>query len=452
MKPLVPLVALLTCSSSALAQCDSQLLEPPGTPEGGSYGFQVVLGASGLLVGNPSEPTLCPDPFVCGTGDVHSYALDPDGRWIRVQSLLPADADADSSFGTSLSLDGDRLLVGDAGVSMAAPKSGGAYVFEHDGERWNEVARIPPPNPGFMRAFGATVALHGDVALIEQDFDAYVFEKDGGEWVLRDRLMPPDAPGGVRAFGATMVLTEHWAFIGAPLDDMIAGNVGSIYVYERDGADFMFAQKIIPPDAGVNRPRLGSSLASDGRTLLAGGPIADGEYDGEGAVYAYRFDGERWALTQTIGHAQPEARDRLGFGLSLSGDLMTVGAVGELAAYAFQEDADGVWRQVARFPESGPGGGGRFGAATAIAGDRVLVGAPDGCSGGFATGVAHAYDLGCLICPPDLDLDGSLTIYDFLTYLNLFQDADPLADFDGDGELTIFDFLAFQDAFQAGCG
>ncbi|MEQ8316213.1 MAG: GC-type dockerin domain-anchored protein [Phycisphaerales bacterium] len=365
--------------------------------------------------------------------------------------MVPPDISFGAGFGRSFDVDGGRLIVGATSADYAVPGAGGAYIYEEIDGRWQETWRFFPPSPGFGREFGATVALHGDVALIEQDFDAYVFEKDGGEWVLRDRLVPPDAPGGVRAFGATMVLTEHWAFIGAPLDDMIAGNVGSIYVYQRDGADLTFTQKIVPPDAGVNRPRLGSSLASDGRTLLAGGPIADGEYDGEGAVYAYRFDGERWALTQTIGHAQPEARDRLGFGLSLSGDLMTVGAVGELAAYAFQEDADGVWRQVARFPEAGPGGGGRFGAATATDGDRVIVGAPDGFSGGFATGVAHAYDLGCILCPADLDADGALTIFDFLAFFNLFQDGDPLADFDGDGELTIFDFLAFQDAFDAGC-
>ncbi len=54
-------------------------------------------------------------------------------------------------------------------------------------------------------------------------------------------------------------------------------------------------------------------------------------------------------------------------------------------------------------------------------------------------------------CRVDLDGDGSLTIFDFLAYQNLFDDGDLLADFDGDGELTIFDFLAFQNEFDAGC-
>ncbi|MFI4883238.1 MAG: GC-type dockerin domain-anchored protein [Phycisphaerales bacterium JB064] len=54
-------------------------------------------------------------------------------------------------------------------------------------------------------------------------------------------------------------------------------------------------------------------------------------------------------------------------------------------------------------------------------------------------------------CRADLDGDGSLTIFDFLTFQNLFDAGDLTADFDGDGSLTIFDFLTFQNEFDAGC-
>ncbi|MGD1915290.1 MAG: GC-type dockerin domain-anchored protein [Phycisphaerales bacterium] len=54
-------------------------------------------------------------------------------------------------------------------------------------------------------------------------------------------------------------------------------------------------------------------------------------------------------------------------------------------------------------------------------------------------------------CLADLDLDGALTIFDFLEFQNLFDSGSTWADFDFDGQLTIFDFLAFQNAFDAGC-
>ena len=54
-------------------------------------------------------------------------------------------------------------------------------------------------------------------------------------------------------------------------------------------------------------------------------------------------------------------------------------------------------------------------------------------------------------CRADIDGDGSLTIFDFLAFQNLFAAGDLRADFDGDGQLTIFDFLQFQNEFAAGC-
>ncbi|MEQ8316618.1 MAG: S8 family serine peptidase [Phycisphaerales bacterium] len=58
---------------------------------------------------------------------------------------------------------------------------------------------------------------------------------------------------------------------------------------------------------------------------------------------------------------------------------------------------------------------------------------------------------GAAPCRADMDGDGSLTLFDFLAFQNLFDAGDLAADFDGDGDLTLFDFLAFQNEFDAGC-
>jgi hypothetical protein len=54
-------------------------------------------------------------------------------------------------------------------------------------------------------------------------------------------------------------------------------------------------------------------------------------------------------------------------------------------------------------------------------------------------------------CEADLNLDGSLDLFDLLEFQNAFDAGNLVADFDGDGVLTIFDFLGFQNAFAAGC-
>jgi subtilisin family serine protease len=54
-------------------------------------------------------------------------------------------------------------------------------------------------------------------------------------------------------------------------------------------------------------------------------------------------------------------------------------------------------------------------------------------------------------CAPDLDGDGGLTLFDFLTFVNLFNAKDARADCDGNGAWDLFDFLCFVNGFNAGC-
>ena len=44
-----------------------------------------------------------------------------------------------------------------------------------------------------------------------------------------------------------------------------------------------------------------------------------------------------------------------------------------------------------------------------------------------------------------------LDLFDYLTFLNLFNAADPKADCTGDGLHDLSDFVCYTDAFKAGC-
>ncbi|MCA9297786.1 MAG: hypothetical protein KDA28_01895 [Phycisphaerales bacterium] len=54
-------------------------------------------------------------------------------------------------------------------------------------------------------------------------------------------------------------------------------------------------------------------------------------------------------------------------------------------------------------------------------------------------------------CLADWNSDGSLDIFDVLSYLDAFDGGDVGADLNEDGHHDIFDILAFLDAFDAGC-
>jgi len=171
-------------------------------------------------------------------------------------------------------------------------------------------------------------------------------------------------------------------------------------------------------------------------------------------VHVYRLRDGVWEPTQEITHAQPEPSDQFGTALSVYGDRLAIYAYGDITPergrgvnYIFERDADGRWVQAASVYSAEPtypyGGG-------MLWGNTLAVGSLDALVGGEPTGAVDVFDLSCLLCPADLDADGTLTVFDFLLFFNLFDAGDTQADFDGDGALTIFDFLAFQNAFDRG--
>ena len=173
----------------------------------------------------------------------------------------------------------------------------------------------------------------------------------------------------------------------------------------------------------------------------------------QGTVHRFKFDGTRWTPAGELVSTAPFSPEGFGHLLAIDGDHLAVGTTRD-RVHLFRRDATGAWQpedilrpSSSTYPDS-------FGFALALQGHDLLVGTPDESDafGSPVYGAVYQFDLNCGGCTPDLDADGALTIFDYLTFLNLFEDDDAQADFDGDGEFTLFDFLAFQTAFDAGCG
>jgi len=439
------------------AQCETQrLLSPPSAP-GGSFGFGVAMANDRLLVSDPQAATLCPDPFACGTGAVHAFDL-VEGRWEFAQTIVPHDVQRGDSFGISIDLDDERLIVGAYDSSISGISAGGAFVYDFDGEAWVETARIAPPEPIGFAGFGSSVAIDGDFALVQQQDSVYTFRRSGADWEHIERLDPPDDPPDRVAFGLDMEIADGWAFIGASRDAAEVFLGGAVYVYrvQPDGR-LRYVQKLVPPDVASEPefgPLFGESIAFDGRSLVVGGRGADRDFENQGVVYVYELRDGSWQLIQELTHEPAGEGHAFGMTVSVAGDTIVAGAWNERTpttlgvGYIFRRISTGAWVQVDRLLPDTPSSG--FG-VTGTDGRWAVIGAPGEPVGDRQPGAAHVFDLSCVLCLPDLDADGQLTIFDFLAFQNLFDAGDPIADFDGDGELTVFDFLAFQSAFDAGC-
>ncbi len=444
--------------------CETQFI-PGFVGLSAQFAGDIDIDGDHLLFSDYTAYTLCstPDPFECSAGAVFAYRW-IEGRWAHVQTIVPPDLAYYEGFGAGVHVEGDTMMV-------STRKDGGRidmYAYDQGLGQWIENDRIYPPPASYEYIFGGELAFDTGLAIVFETnvvagqpplLHRYVLGDEG--WEYRDTFEGPTSPVG--NYGKNIRMNEEWIIVSASADRTHAVNHGSVYVYRRNPDDtFEFFQKLLPPEveAGGAIPSglwFGTYVGFDGRTLAISAPGTSRDFDNQGVVYTYEFDGQAWTLRQVLTHSMAGElhADTFGFGLSVEGDTL-VAAMGRTfsrVAFVFRRGVDGVWREVAVVRPTHPEAS-AFGFKSVVEGDRIVIGAPEQYAPAPSYtryGAAYAYDVSCLVCPPDLDADGLLTIFDFLTFMNLFQDGDAQADFDGDGELTLFDFLAYQTAFDAGC-
>ncbi len=465
------LVVVVGGPGSVTAQhaCDPQRLAPPPDVPPTSFGSTAVTNGRSWLVGDKSARTWCPgDPFSCSAGAVVAYE-EFDGALEQVQTIVPPDVQQGMKFGDALAIHGDELIVGVPGRRWTDTEVlGGAFAYRFADGRWTESERIQPPPgaaPEQYDYLGGWVAFDESLAILRSEIATSsilaVYARTPEGWTFRESLEAPDGVPDDAYFGENPALSDDWLFVTARDDSTAADRAGSVYAYRRHGDDSLeFVQKLYAPDP-QERDRFGYSIDHQGTTLVVGAFLADRPFDGQGLVFVYGLENDRWVLRQEIALGDARRNDGFGAAVHLDGKLLLVQARGRRdgtssgRVFRFERDAAGHWYEIGQLVPNPPVYAGSYGWAMDSAGGAsgmALVGAHDDVTlPADQYGAAYFFDLACNPCRPDLDLDGALTIFDFLAFLNLFEDGEAAADFDGDGALTIFDFLAFQTAFQAGC-
>ena len=128
----------------------------------------------------------------------------------------------------------------------------------------------------------------------------------------------------------------------------------------------------------------GEAVAISGDIAVVGAPLADvGGIRSRGAVYVFIQVSGRWVLDMTL-TGIGSASERFGSSVAVDGDFVVVGAPAAKfsgksdagAAYLFQRSAVSDWQLIAHLRAPSPAEGDRFGAAVAISGGVIAVGAP----------------------------------------------------------------------------
>jgi FG-GAP repeat len=354
-------------------------LRPSSPVASGRFGASLALDRNMLLVGRPFV-----QPCV--------FAFQHDGTiWQPAGTMLNDDAPGGDDFGASVgySFDTAQAIVGAPSLKIGSIFPGAAYIFTRDGfGGWRKLARLLPDRLNNAMDFGVAVAVSGLRALVGAQFAtvadvevgaAYIFEAQGDGWspVPVQTLRAGDPAIG-DAFGNSVALTATAAVIGSPGDELpTGGSVRSAYVFEREGTTWLQTAKLskpdIPDDANIENVAL-----ADNTVVLSLNKPASG-----GAASIYRKTNGTWLEETTLMPREGSQFDQFGAAVSLSGDVLAVGAPSDDAGralvagstYIFTRTASG-WAQQRRLTAPTPSLLAQMGFSLALTGDTLLVGSP----------------------------------------------------------------------------
>ncbi|WP_353566481.1 hypothetical protein [Haloferula sargassicola] len=301
------------------------------------------------------------------------------------------------SFGTSLAAQGDLLVVGSPNEGSGnlngsvSYESGSVYVFQRDlggQDRWGELAKLLPSNPGFGKHFGATVAISGDTIAASHDGEVHVFERQGDEW-LESRILTPSRSDASFVYGEALAIDGDTLVVADSQILTPSSPRGRVYIYERNrgGPGNWGEVTVVQATAGGNNDRFGHSVSVSGDYVFVGCPLDSGQLAGNpGAAYIFKRGGGEtptWSLHAKLTAPTRGISDSFGSSVVVDGRRAVVtatrgaGANGQEGAgyvYDLQSPTLGNWTRIATVVAPDPDSASNlFGFAADLKGSTLIL-------------------------------------------------------------------------------
>jgi len=259
------------------------------------FGFSVSIGVGfeGIIacIGSYLDDTTGLD-----SGSAYIFERDINGNWTESEKIVGNDTEALDSFGWSVDIDGSTAMIGAYLDDDLGGGSGAAYFFRRDllGE-WSQLQKITASDGTAVDNFGIDVAIDEPLAVVGAYLDddngsesgsAYVFRFSQGVWVEDAKLIAPDGQPNDE-FGRHVAIQGNRVVIGSSLNDEAGSDTGAAYVFEFDGDDWLFRNKLgaLTPE---NFAEFGHAVAIDGLDVMVGAwRETNSAMDGAGAAYHY---------------------------------------------------------------------------------------------------------------------------------------------------------------------
>lgn len=254
-----------------------------GLAAGDQFGSAVALQGNEFFVSAVRQAT-------AGSRSGVVYAFDVNGLKSK---LVGSATGANESFGWSLEVDGDHVVVGAPGHDSQGDWSGAAYVFSRRGSAWTEEALLRASDGGTSAFFGSAVEIEGDRIAIGAHGESteffgsgavYVYTSGISGWRLDEKLKAVKPIQGAQ-FGRSLHLFGDTLAVGARTDPTMYANAGRVFVLRHRGLSWQHQSAIDEPTAGFNH-WFGADLDGDFGQLLVGAPHSALNAMDAGAVHA----------------------------------------------------------------------------------------------------------------------------------------------------------------------
>lgn len=301
---------------------------------GDNFGSSVSISGNYIVVGVPGDDT---SPYV-NVGSVYIFFYNGN-TWVQQQKIIPSGSTGNDQAGNSVCIDGNRLIVGayQADVIVANDNRGAAYIYQYNGLNWGFIQKLTASDGNLHDWFGYSVSIEGNKAVVgafqddgaQQDQgSAYIFSFNVTTWVEYQKLNSSNA-AAFGHFGCSVSISGNWVIIGAPDEITPYGNAdGATYCYYFNGALWVMQQRITADDQSNAAANFGVSVIISGNYAIIGADHFFVSGEDRGAAHIYQNIGGGWKPLQKITDPGGLAGDDFGFSCGLDDKRFLIGAPG----------------------------------------------------------------------------------------------------------------------------
>jgi len=388
-------LAIISCASA-----DEVKLTASDGEQGDNFGYSVSISGKYAIVGAYLDAD---NGVESGSAYIFKYN---DTSWIEQAKINASDAALADYFGNSVSISGDYAVVGAIGKDERGENSGSAYIFKRNGTSWSEQAKINASDGAAADSFGHSVSISGDYVVVGAIGDndrgtssgsAYIFMRNGTSWSEQAKINASDGEEG-DSFGHSVSISGDYVIVGAIGKDESGKNSGSAYIFKRDNTLWIEQAKINASDA-AQYDNFGNSVSISGDYAVVGAYYNDERGENSGSAYIFKRDETSWNEQAKINANDAAVADYFGHSVSISGEYTVVGAIGDDdrgsssgSAYIFKRHGTS-WNEQTKINANDGVKEDNFGYSVSISDEYVVVGAIGDDDKGPFTGSAYVYNI-----------------------------------------------------------